>query len=97
MWIAIDFTSNAKTISIQLELTEKITLRLRLLIFRMELSLARYSKCRYAQEKKSGVIISWEEFNTIFCKNCGNFRIFVKGIWNWFKRNFQYQLENEQD
>ena len=54
-------------------------------------------KRRHAQEKGPDVVIPWEEFKAFLCENCGNSRTFVKGIWNRFRGDSQYQLEDAQD
>ena len=54
-------------------------------------------KRRHAQEKGPDVVIPWEEFKAFLRENCGNSRTFVKGIWNKFRGDSQYQLEDAQD
>ena len=54
-------------------------------------------KRRHAQEKGPDVVIPWEEFKAFLRENCGNSRTFVKGIWNRFRGDSQYQLEDAQD
>ena len=39
----------------------------------------------------------WLEFKAFFQKDLGYFQAFIDSIWNKFRRDFQYQLEEAQD
>ena len=63
IWIAISFASNAKTILIFLEPTEKIALRLRSRFFKAALTLARHS-INAGMLKNKGWMLLYPEKNS---------------------------------
>ena len=58
----------------------------------MSLRCAQYKHCH-----KRATLITWSEFKSFFQKDLKSFQAFIDSIWNKFRRDSQYQLEEAQD
>ena len=55
---------------------------------------------RWAQHKRrheSATPITWSDFKTFLLKDLESSQVFIDSIWNKFRRDSQYQLEEAQD
>ena len=55
-------------------------------------------KCaQHKRRHESATPITWSDFKTFLLKDLESSQVFIDSIWNKFRRDSQYQLEEAQD